>query len=154
MYPPHQNQPQPQPGWGPPPGPPKKSVGKMVGIGCLGAVAAVVALGILGAIIGVGEEEATTSSRPPAAAEEPAPEEPQTTEERTQWGDGDYIAGEDMPPGTYVSEGAQKGIFELCSATTEDGEWSTGNAGEQVILKVTEDSGTVSISGCEPFVQR
>ncbi|MFF4249608.1 DUF4352 domain-containing protein [Streptomyces sp. NPDC001663] len=54
---PQQQYPQ-QPGWGPPPPqPPKKSpVGKILGFGCLGVVALVVVLGVIGAALGGGSD--------------------------------------------------------------------------------------------------
>jgi hypothetical protein len=69
---------------------------------------------------------------------------------------GEWLVGDEVAPGRYRSMGAVEGIIELCSASTrsENGdvmEWKTGNAGEQVILTVTEKAVTVTNSGCEPF---
>lgn len=56
---PHPQQPH-QPGWGTPPPPPKKTpVGMIVGFGCLGIVALVVVLGIVGAVVG-GDSDSTS----------------------------------------------------------------------------------------------
>ena len=76
------------------------------------------------------------------------------------YGDGDYMVGEDIPAGTYVSTGAQASIFELCSITTAPTakgampQWKTGNKDERVIITLTADDGVVSISGCEPLKRR
>lgn len=64
-----QPQQQGQPGWGAPPPPPKKhSTGKIVGIGCAGAFALLVILGIFGAALGGGSDDRGKDS--PAAATE------------------------------------------------------------------------------------
>ncbi|MGW3034944.1 hypothetical protein ACWDCB_27500 [Streptomyces sp. NPDC001178] len=47
----------PQQGWGAPPQPPKKSsAGKIIGFGCLGFVAVLVLIGIIGAVAGGGSD--------------------------------------------------------------------------------------------------
>lgn len=50
-----------QPGWGAPPAPKKNSTGKIIGIGCGGAFALLVIIGIFGAALG-GDTDNTSSS--------------------------------------------------------------------------------------------
>ncbi|MGQ4338040.1 hypothetical protein ACN6LF_001836 [[Kitasatospora] papulosa] len=93
---------------------------------------------------------------PEKEAEKPKPAEPKTTE----YPSGDYIVGEDIPAGTYTSAGAEKGIFELCTITTEPtGDTTmpkikTSNADERIIITLEKADGVVSISGCEPLKPR
>lgn len=76
--------------------------------------------------------------------------------------DGDYIIGEDIPLGTYVSAGAKPDVFELCmvsSSSSVDGHWpilKTANADDRIIVQVTaRNRGDVlSITGCTPFEKR
>lgn len=110
---------------------------------------------------------APVSASPSASSAKPSsPATPVTTEPTpppqpspASFGNGDFEVGKDVKPGTYVSKGAEEGLFDLCTATTEsaDGminELKSANAGEQVILKVTSSDSVVSIDGCEPFVLR
>ncbi|MEU7010382.1 hypothetical protein [Streptomyces sp. NPDC046332] len=74
--------------------------------------------------------------------------------------DGDYLVGDDIPPGTYTTPGAQAGLFELCSITTDPTDkgvmpqWKTGNKDERIIITITAEDHLVSISGCEPLTRR
>ncbi|MGE3288514.1 MAG: hypothetical protein AB7J32_20785, partial [Pseudonocardia sp.] len=94
----------------------------------------------------------------PAAA---APAPPVTAGPQTSFGDGTWVVGEDIQPGTYKSTGAQPGIFELCSVTTLAGDtsdsdiidWQTANADEPVRIKVTGKVKAVKSTGCEDFVK-
>ncbi|MFG2873307.1 hypothetical protein [Streptomyces sp. NPDC048338] len=160
------NQPPPYYGpYGPPP--PKKgmSTGAVVAI-TLGSI--VGGLVLLGAIASVGDDGGdrvdakptrTAAARPSTqAADAPTKAAPKAT--AAGYGDGDYMVGEDIPAGTYVSTGAQAGIFELCSITTAPTakgvmpQWKTGNKDERVIITLTAEDGVVSISGCEPLKRR
>ena len=98
----------------------------------------------------------------PAKPAEKAPEKAKPAEPKkpTEYPSGDYIVGEDIPAGTYTSDGAEKGIFELCTITTEPtGDTTmpkikTSNADERIIITLEKADGVVSISGCEPLKPR
>lgn len=56
-----------QPGWGPAPQPPKKrGIGKVVGFGCLGFLAVIVLIAVIGAAVGSGKSNNTSSDKPAA----------------------------------------------------------------------------------------
>lgn len=84
-----QQYPQQQPGWGPPPQPPKKTnTGKIIGLGCAGVFALVIIIGILGVALGGGSNDnssdsTVTADNTPKA--EPTAETPakDTPEEKT-----------------------------------------------------------------------
>jgi hypothetical protein len=86
-------QPQQSQGWGVPPQapqPPKKSAGKKVGLGCLGAFGVIVILGVIGSAVGGGSGSDTGSSVTAAStptsgskAEQPAKEEQPAAAEDT-----------------------------------------------------------------------
>lgn len=72
--------------------------------------------------------------------------------------DGQYLVPEEVAPGEYRSAGATEGLFELCSVNTENEsgdilDFSSGNAGDQVLITITEEAARVQISGCEPFIK-
>ncbi|WP_406078715.1 hypothetical protein OG337_28950 [[Kitasatospora] papulosa] len=98
----------------------------------------------------------------PAKPAEKAPEKPKPAEPKktAEYPSGDYVVGEDIPAGTYTSDGAEKGIFELCTITTEPtGDTTmpkikTSNADERIIITLEKADGVVSISGCEPLKPR
>lgn len=165
------------------PPPPKK---KMSG----GAIVAIVVAGVLGGLflllliigLAVGDDpnpsddkasnvEVTASASESAAklptqGAEKAPEKadqkpkPAAPTAAAEYPSGDYVVGEDIPVGTYTSAGAEKGIFELCTITTEPtGDTTmpkikTSNAGERIIITLEKDDGVVSVSGCEPLRPR
>lgn len=166
-----------------PPPPPKKgmSTGAIVGI-VLGSIFGfVLFLGIIGVALddgsrttSSGASKKTASPKEKSLEEEYADLEEQNKknlEERKknrakeaakegEFSDGDYIVGEDIPPGTYTSAGAQKGAFEFCSITTDPTDDSkfpklkSANADERIIITLTEADGVVTISGCEPLKRR
>lgn len=142
QYPPQQPYGQPHqtyvggPGYPPPP---KK---KMSG----GAIVAIVIGSVLGGIflllliigLAVSDDSSTSEGKAPslevtapssesaaAAPAKPAEKTPEKAaketepEKVTEYPPGDYVVGEDIPAGTYTSDGAEKGIFEFCSITTE-----------------------------------
>ncbi|MFD8802731.1 hypothetical protein [Streptomyces atroolivaceus] len=94
-----------------------------------------------------------TSEEPQQAAKKPQPKE-------AEYPSGDYVVSEDIPVGTYTSSGAEAGIFEFCSITTEPtGETTmpkikSAGVDERIIITLTEADGVVSISGCEPLKPR
>jgi hypothetical protein len=94
------------------------------------------------------------TQRPTETAAEPAPENP------AEYPNGDYVVGEDIPAGTYQTAGAEKGIFEFCSVTTDPvdeakfPQLKSANADERIIITLTKADGVVSISGCEPLTRR
>ncbi|MFJ2477096.1 hypothetical protein ACIOWI_29680 [Streptomyces sp. NPDC087659] len=100
--------------------------------------------------------EKKAPASPPAAKPKPKPAAPAPVE----YADGDYVVGEDIPPGTYISAGAKKGLFEFCSITTDptaEGKWpqlKSANADERIIITLTKGDGVVSVSNCEPLQPR
>lgn len=66
----------------PAPQPQKKSTGKIIGIGCLGAFAFLFLLGIAGAIAGIGNDTAGSSTSPSASPSTAAPQESAAKEEK------------------------------------------------------------------------
>lgn len=100
------------------------------------------------------EKKATPS--PKAPAKKPTPPKPKAVE----YPDGDYVVGEDIPAGTYETPGAQKGLFEFCSITSDPADDSkfpllkSANADERIIVTLTKADGVVSVSGCEPLKAR
>lgn len=163
QYPPPNQPPygQQQP-WGPPP-PPKKSVAKKVFGGCLGVTALFI-------VIGIGMAASSSDSDKPdtkTVAEQPAADSkgdaPAKTDDKPtvpEYGDGDYAVGKDIPPGTYESTGAKKGIFEFCGITTKPDssdtmpQAKTANKGERIIITLEKADGVVTIAGCEPLTAR
>ncbi|MDQ0798033.1 hypothetical protein [Streptomyces sp. B1I3] len=115
-------------------------------------------------ILEVTAPAATESAKPaPAkpAAEKPAPAKPEPKPKRvTEYPSGDYLVGEDIPAGTYTSAGAEKGVFEFCSVTTEPtGDLTmpkikSANADERIIITLAKEDGVVTVSGCEPLKPR
>ncbi|MEU5400685.1 hypothetical protein ABZ348_15500 [Streptomyces sp. NPDC005963] len=104
-----------------------------------------------------------------SAAPKPAPPKPKPTptkapakkaQKAKQYGDGDYIVGEDIPAGTYTSKGAAPGLFELCTITTDPTsadkfpQFKTANAKERIIIILTKADGVVTVQGCEPLTRR
>jgi hypothetical protein len=100
------------------------------------------------------EKKATPSSKAPAKKK--TPPKPKVVE----YPDGDYVVGEDIPAGTYETPGAQKGLFEFCSITSDPVDDSkfpllkSANADERIIVTLTKADGVVSVSGCEPLKAR
>jgi len=161
------NQPPPYYGpYGPPPQKKGMGAGAVVAI-TLGSIFG--GLVLLGAIASIGDSGDRTDAKPTrtaVAAAPPATKSPTKTAtakpKATAAGytDGDYLIGEDIPPGTYTTPGAQAGIFELCSITTEPTDksvmpkWKTGNKDERIIITLTAEDRMVSLSGCEPLTRK
>ncbi|MFC9941540.1 hypothetical protein [Streptomyces pratensis] len=106
------------------------------------------------------DESATAAPAKPAEkTPEKAAEKPEPKKD-PEYSSGDWVVGEDIPAGTYTSAGAEKGIFELCTITTDPSgdttmpKIKTANADERVIITLAEEDGVVSISGCEPLKPR
>jgi cytoskeletal protein RodZ len=77
----------PQQAWGtPPPPPPKKSTGKIIGLGCAGILALFVIIGIFGAALGGGSDNDSKGSTVSAGsdAEETSPAEKDAAAEETE----------------------------------------------------------------------
>ncbi|MDN5931873.1 MAG: hypothetical protein L0I24_12560 [Pseudonocardia sp.] len=80
-----------------------------------------------------------------------------------QVGEGTYLVGSDVQPGTYRSAGATTVMgFNFCSwrrLSDTSGESSaviasgTGNAGEQQVVTIAATDRAFDVSGCEPFVK-
>ena len=80
---------------------------------------------------------------------------------KTSFGDGTWVVGEDIEPGTYKSAGAQVGIMEFCAVSTHSGDTTdspiidiaSANANEPIRIKATGKVKAVKASGCEDFVK-
>lgn len=165
-----------QPPYGPPHGqhygpygpPPKKSMGAgAITLIVLGSLLGLfILLGVLGAALGSnnkGEPRATSSATaaPKTTAPTKQPETPAAKPTKPAgYADGDYVIGEDIPPGTYQSTGAQAGAFEFCMVSTKptaDGvmpQLKSANKGERIIITLTAKDGVLSVAGCEPLTRR
>jgi hypothetical protein len=111
----------------------------------------------------------TANSVPPDAAAPASKTDPQSSAAApakpagptTSFGDGTWVVGEDIQPGTYRSPGAKPGLFDVCSASTHTGDaadgsildWKTANAGEPVRIKVSGAAKSVEVHGCETFTK-
>jgi hypothetical protein len=138
-------------------------------------------IGILGAIIDTVDGSNTATRKPsataaetpakadakPAPVKKPSPSTKPPAKQATppkpkavDYPDGDYVVGEDIPAGTYETPGAQKGLFEFCSITSDPVDESkfpllkSANADERIIVTLTKADGVVTISGCEPLKPR
>lgn len=172
-------QPYGQPQWIPPAQQPKKlSTGKKIAIGIAAAFGGLFMLGACAALLGNSEDgtgstaartaaETTTAPAEPTENTHDKPKEQKEPKEKpapaakpkTAYSDGDYIVGEDIPPGTYESKGAKKGMFELCSITSEPTDdrmpiLKAANADERLIVTFSKGDGTITIGGCEPLTRR
>jgi len=165
-----------QPPYGPPqhpPGhyygpygpPPKKRMGA-------GAIVAIVFGSIVGVLVLIGIIESAlgtdTKGAPQAAPSSTTAPKTKTPARKTDppatkpagYADGDYIIGEDIPPGTYQTVGAQAGAFEFCMVSTKptaDGvfpQLKSANKDERIIITIAAKDGILSISGCEPLTRR
>lgn len=168
--PPGQPQWMPPPqGYGPPPPPPRK---KRVWPWIAGGV---VAMFVLAGVAGGGDEQATQNrpgtpsgvtsdynaqpAAPLKAADEPAPAA--SSGPKTSFGDGTWVVGEDIVPGTYKTGGAVPGMFEYCQITTHSDpnaessvlDWKNGNADEPIRVKLDGKVKSVKATGCEDFVK-
>lgn len=102
----------------------------------------------------------TSPAMPSGTAPESEPAKPADPE--TSFGDGTYVVGEDIAPGTYRTPGAREGVFEYCQITTHSDEnadadktldWKNGNAGDPIRVKVGGKVKSVKVTGCEPFTK-
>jgi hypothetical protein len=177
----YMNQPYaPMPPQGPPPR--KMSTAKIVMLTVGGLFALIIVFSVIGAALsgggsddGKGTQEQPGAAQPKDAdAEKAAGEEqkdrpkddakkektePKPEPEAKSYGDGDYVVGEDIPPGTYESAGANSDIFDLCTITTEPKgdkfpQAKTGNKGERIIITLSEGDGTLTVQGCRPLKER
>lgn len=165
-----------QPPYGPPQHPPSQHYGpygpppkKSMGAGAIVAIVlgsifgGLVLIGILGAALGTEDKDEpraapSTTGAPKTTA--PAKKTELPAAKPAGYGDGDYIIGEDIPPGTYQTPGAQAGAFEFCMVSTKptvDGvmaQLKSANANERIIITITAKDGILSIAGCEPLTRR
>lgn len=158
----------PPPGWGYPPNygpPPKKGIGAgaIVAIVLGSIVGVIVLLGVLGAAIGDDDKakpRATPAAPTTAKSTPPAEKTPTSDPKPTGYVDGDYIIGEDIPPGTYQTPGAKAEGLEFCMVSTKptaDGvmpQLKSANANKRIIITLTAKDGVLSITGCEPLTRR
>ncbi|MCM2579036.1 hypothetical protein [Streptomyces meridianus] len=75
------------------------------------------------------------------------------------FGEGRHTVGEDVPPGTYVSNGARTPDGERCSVTTERADGGTARVraadrGERVVVTLGRDDSAVTVRGCQDFALR
>ncbi|NWF28484.1 hypothetical protein HW130_19805 [Streptomyces sp. PKU-EA00015] len=169
----------------PPPEPKKFMNGwALAGLIVAGLFAFLIVIGIVGAIIDTASGSSTASRKPAEVSTSPSAKADRKPAEKTAspapvkeapakqaspkkeapktpaYPEGDYVVGEDIPAGTYETTGAKKGVFELCSISTEPTaddvmpQWKTANAGERVIIKLSKGDGIVTIQGCEPLRPR
>ncbi len=108
---------------------------------------------------GAAPADTTTSDAAPAADTTTQKSVTKTPSKPTTYGDGTYLVGEDLKPGTYRSAGAAEGMFQLCSwsiKTSDDQDArivDIGTAGEltdrqRVKLKAGQAFET---NGCAPW---
>jgi hypothetical protein len=91
----------------------------------------------------------------------PAAAAPAASGPKTSFGDGTWVVGEDIQPGTYKTAGATAGVMEFCAVSTHSGDTTdspiidiaSANANEPIRIKVTGKVKAVKASGCEDFVK-
>lgn len=167
-----------QPPYGPPQHPPGQYYGpygpppkKPMGAGAIVAivfgslVGAIVLIGVLSSAFGDDDKakpRATPTTHMPAVAPttEAVEETSPPATKPAGYADGDYIIGEDIPPGTYQTPGAQAGAFEFCMVSTKPTadsvmpQLKSANKDERIIITIAAKDGVLSISGCEPLTRR
>lgn len=163
---------QPTGQWGPPPawGPPR-SPKRRIGNGAIIAIVLgivfmlFVGCGALVTLAGSATRNAAPSygvpnvpSRPAATA---APVAPPAAPAGTL-GNGNWIVGTDLQPGTYRSSGAKPGFIELCTWITRAGVGgnsdiidigNTADRGGQQVVQIGGKVKSFESSGCEPWVK-
>ncbi len=150
----------------PPPVPPQKprfGLGARIAM-IIGGVVLIAAVSRCGS---GGSEARPTSSSPPAATptaarQAPAPAPTSAVAPATLGiGDGTWLIGSDMQPGTYRSTGAKQGLFEFCSWSTKAGpssnsdilDFGTANANEPMIVAIDSKVKAFTTSNCEPWTK-
>lgn len=145
------------PAYAPPPPPPpaRKRTGRKV-LAWTGAV--LLALFVVAGVAGnrTSSSSAPASPAPPVAVDVPAAAPPQYP---ATFGEGTYVVGVDIAPGTYRTAGAEPGLFEYCAWFTKEGpssnsdviDFGTGNAGEPQVVEIDESVGAFDSSGCETW---
>jgi hypothetical protein len=89
-----------------------------------------------------------------------APDKPAAGETPDAFGDGKYVIGENMPPGTYTTAGTRSEGFAFCTVTTEPTgdsvlpQLRSAEPGEPVTITLTGDDGVVTVQGCQPLTLR
>lgn len=77
----------------------------------------------------------------------------------TGFGEGRHTVGEEIEPGTYVSEGVKADGSGPCSVTIERAGGGASQVravdrGERVVLTLDRDDGAVTVRGCQDFARR
>jgi hypothetical protein len=78
---------------------------------------------------------------------------------RSEFGDGTWIVGSDIEPGTYRSNGATDGVVDYCSysrlkepSSDSDGlSFGSANANEPIVIDIRPTDGAFKVSGCDTF---
>jgi hypothetical protein len=95
----------------------------------------------------------TLPPRPPA----PASAEPARPASVEVAGDGDYVVGTDVQPGTYRSAGVRTGGSRRCTWTTRAGSATVARggaaSGERQVVEITEKVTSFETAGCAPWVK-
>lgn len=129
----------------------------------VGALVFLLVVGSCAAALGGNEETPRTTNLGAPVV----PSTPETTPEapsgpKTSFGDGTWVVGEDIEPGTYKTAGAREGMFEYCQITTHSDteadsdktlDWKNGNANEPIRVKISGKVKSVNATGCEDFVK-
>jgi hypothetical protein len=112
-------------------------------------------------VASTGGGEKTASGAPAMTAPStPATAAPTETPTAAGYGSGDYVVGEDIPAGTYTTDGATQDSFEFCMISTEGdggdnwGQLKSANANERIIITLNASDGVVTLDGCEPLRRR
>lgn len=148
-----------------PPAPKKRRKGGYIALGVLGGIAVIALLAeVSGRTPSVDEPRSVVvqqqPEQPAAAVAAPttvvAHQGPQTS-----FGEGTWIVGVDIEPGTYRSTGAKEGLFEFCSykrlkEPTSDSDslsWGTANANEPIVIAIKPTDGAFQSSNCDTFTK-
>lgn len=130
-------------------------------------------LGLLAALAGIGRSSGSEAARPSSASTTSTTTANAAPARATQQpaaslppgaipGDGTFLVGTEVQPGTYRSTGAKEGFFEFCSwtrlrdTTGNSGStiaFGTANANEPMIVTIQPSDAAFKTSGCEPFVK-
>jgi hypothetical protein len=105
---------------------------------------------------------ATTTTRVPTPVTTTAAAPVVAVGPKTSFGEGTWVVGEEIEPGTYRTTGAAGGFIDYCQVTTYSDEAASsdklldlrnGNADEPIRIKISGKVKSVTMSGCEDFVK-